>query len=1148
PPDLRPLVPLEGGKYATSDLNDFYRKIIISNNRLKKLLQINAPKIILKNEKRMLQENVDSLFDNSKKIFAIKSENRKLKSLSDILKSKLGILRLNLLGKRVDYSGRSVIVVEPNLKLYECGLPKNIAVEIYKPFLINKLVNLGIVDTIESAKQLIINKKKIIWKILKLIIKQHPILLNRAPTLHKLNIQAFFPKLINGKAIKLHPLVCSAFNADFDGDQMAVHLPLSKKSILETQLLLLSTQNILNISNGNPIIYPTQDIILGLYYITIYIKNKNKKKIKIFSTFKEVIIAYNLKIIKIHDNIKLKYKNKIINTTVGRVIFNNILPKKIKNKFKFINTIISNNNIKEIIKLIYHYTNVVITTQFLDNLKNLGFYYAFKAGYTFNIKNIITPNNKKIILYKTIKKINKINKYYNMGLINYNNKNYKISEIWNNTINNISNITFNNIKKTNKKLNSIYYILKSGARSTKIQIRQLSGIRGYIDKMTNFDDNIDNDIPIISNYLEGLTSLEYFISTHGSRKGLTDTALKTADSGYLTRRLIDSAQNIIITEYDCKTIKGIKIKKYYLSNNELFGKFILYNVVIKNKIIIKRDKLINYEIINKIIKYKNKIKYIIVRSPLTCDSKNGICAKCYGSNLSNNKIVNIGDTVGIIAAQSIGEPGTQLTLRTFHIGGIANNYKYYNDSYLLSNYNGNIKLYNLNYIKIKDKNNNSYKYIVISRNTKFKIYKNNNLLYYDNIPYGSIIDFYKNKIIKKGDIIYRCNPYYTLFFSEYNGIIKFKNIIHNITYKIYNNNIFNNNNEKIIIYNKQLTPNIFIINNKNKILKKYILPIGAYLNVNNNQKIKKGKILFKIPILNTKTQDITGGIAKISNLFEARNYNDNTYAVISDIDGIVKYGKIKNNKIEISINNYKQNIKFNYLININSQILVFNNEYIKYGRKISEGYIPLKKILYIKGLVKFYKIFIKKIQNIYISQGVKINNKHFEIIVNQMLKKVKIINCGDTKFIDGEIVDINYFFKINNKLKNKVVIVDCKNNKKFYNGKIIDKYKIYIENEYLKLLNKKLIITRKVIFAIAKPTLQGISKAALNNSSFISSASFQETTKVFSESALSEKIDNLKGLKENVIIGKKIPAGTGIYKNKKINIYYKNKNNKNENK
>ncbi|WGH25171.1 MAG: DNA-directed RNA polymerase subunit beta' [Candidatus Shikimatogenerans bostrichidophilus] len=1135
PPDLRPLVRLEGGKYASSDLNEFYRKIIIRNNRLKKLIKIKAPEVILINEKRMLQESVDSLLDNSRRINSVKTDNnRVLKSLSDTLKGKLGRFRQNLLGKRVDYSARSVIVVEPNLKLYECGLPREIALELYKPFLINKLLNLGIVITIKSAKKLIKKKKKFIWEILNEIIKGHPILLNRAPTLHRFSIQAFQPILIKGKAIKLHPLVCSAFNADFDGDQMAVHLPLSMESILEAQLLMLSSQNILNISNGNPIIIPAQDIILGLYYLTIMKKNNNinPQKIKVFSSINEIYIANSLNHVKIHDKINLKYKNKIIKTTIGRALFNNIIPKY--KKFKFVNKLINKNTIKNIILKVLHKTDIITTTKFLDKLKKLGLYYAFKGGISFNIKDIITPKNKKEVINLTKKKVNQIYKHYNMGFITNKDKYNQIIDIWSNTTSKISDLVVKKIKE--KDFNSIYMMLDSEARSSIVQIRQLSGLRGLIAKpqkynmsitsSTNINDNDSNEIienPIISNFLEGLSVLEYFISTHGARKGLADTALKTADAGYLTRRLVDVVHNVIIKEKDCNTLNGIKIdnKKYKLSTGDILGRVLLLNILKKEKILIKKGTIINKTIIKRI--NKNKINYITIRSPLTCESKSGICSKCYGTNLSNGKLVEKGETVGVLAAQSIGEPGTQLTLRTFHFGGSASNLS--KDTEIISKNKGQILYKNLKYI------NKNKKYIVVSRFTKFFIIRKNKIIYKKNIPYGSILYFKNNDHINKGDIIYKWDPYNAVLISEYSGIIKYNNFKKNINYKIIIDKT-TGYKEIIILENQNVIPSLIIINNLGEKIKEYNLPIGSSLNVEDNEKINKGHILIKIPRKYSQTKDITGGLPRLSELFEAREpYN---IAKISEIDGIISIKKLNLSSFEILIKSFKLKKKIKYKIKTYKQLLIQDNDYVKHGKQLTDGFISLNDILYIKGIRYFQKYLIKKIQEVYKAQGVEINNKHFEIVIKQMMTKVKIIERGDTNLIEGNIIDEKDFFKVNKKIKNLVIIKeDCY---KFKKGQLVNKYKLKIKNEYLKIQNKKKIKNSKVKPAIAKPILLGITKSALYNKSFISAASFQETTRILSESAISAKTDNLEGLKENVIIGNKIPAGTGFKIYEKIKI------------
>ncbi|WGH24622.1 MAG: DNA-directed RNA polymerase subunit beta' [Candidatus Shikimatogenerans bostrichidophilus] len=1125
PPDLRPLVQLDGGKYASSDLNELYRKIIIRNNRLKKLFNSEAPEVILLNEKRMLQEAVDALLDNSRKTFSVKTDNnRLLKSLSDILKGKLGRFRQNLLGKRVDYSARSVIVVEPNLKLYQCGLPRKIAIELYKPYLIYRILNLGLANTINSAKNIIETKKEIVWIILKNIVKDHPVLLNRAPTLHRFSIQAFEPILIKGKAIKLHPLVCSAYNADFDGDQMAVHLPISYESILEAKLLMLSPQNILNTSNGNPIITPSQDIILGLYYLTSLFKNDKKYKIYKFYSINEIIIAYNLKKIDIHDHIKLRIDNKLIYTTVGRALFNNIIP-KYKN-YKYINKLIKKSILKKIIINIYTNSNIHVIRKFLDNLKKIGLLYSYKGGLSFNIQDILIYKKKKKVIDNIKRKINNLYKNYNLGFITDKDKYNNIIDIWSKTTSYMAKDIVRIMGKN--KYNSLYMMLNSEARSTIIQIRQLAGIRGLITRPQKYNmsitSNIENELdksivetPIISNFLEGLTSLEFFISTHGARKGLADTALKTADAGYLTRKLVDVVHDIIIKEKDCRTLNGIYIynNDYNLSNTYALGRIIQKSIKLNKNLIIKKDTLIDENIINLINKYK--INKIFIRSSLTCENRYGVCSKCYGSNLANRRLINIGDTIGIIAAQSIGEPGTQLTLRTFHVGGSAGNIS--KETIIKSKYKGKISFKYLKYIKINNK------YLIISRLTKVVIKnKKKEIVYNSNIPYGSILYVKNNQVINIGDIIYKCDPYNVILISEKDGKIKYNNFKKNINYKI-NKDKNTNLKEFIIIDNKNDSdlPTISIVNNSGEILKEYNLPNGAILNVNNDEIIKKGKILMRIPRRFYHNQDITGGLPKLTEIFEARKpYNS---AVLSEIDGIIKIKKINNKFNKIIVNSSTLKIKYKYLINRSKLILVQDNDYIKNGTALTEGYISLEDILYIKGLRYLELYLIKKIQNIYSSQGVEINNKHFEIIIKRMTNKVKIIDVGDTNLIKGKIMDRIDFIKKNKKMNN---LIKIKNNyRKFKKGMLLNKYNVYIKNLTLKINNKKTIDIEKARPATAIPVLLGITKSALYNNSFLSAASFQETTRILSESAISARKDYLYGLKENVIIGNKIPAGTG---------------------
>ncbi|MFU7501694.1 MAG: DNA-directed RNA polymerase subunit beta' [Candidatus Karelsulcia muelleri] len=1075
PPELRPLVPLPGGGYASSDLNDFYRRILIRNNRLKRLIHISAPEIILRNEKRMLQEAVDSLLDNSKKILAVRSEsNRPLKSLSDSLKGKQGRFRQNLLGKRVDYSARSVIVVGPKLKLYECGLPKEIAAEIYKPFIIRKLLERKIVRTVKSAKKLISKKDPMIWDILKYLLRGHPVLLNRAPTLHRLGIQSFQPKLIEGKAILLHPLVCSAFNADFDGDQMAVHLPLSNEAILEAKLLMLASQNILNPANGYPITVPSQDMVLGLYYMTKELKSTYESKIKgegmCFSSLEEVEIAYNNKVVEIHAIIKVKVKilenigliSKIIKTTVGRVLFNKVVPQKVG----YINKLLTNKSLREIINYILYKTNIPTTAKFLDKIKDLGYYHAFKGGLSFKLNDISIPKEKKSLVKRAIEKVSLVKDDYNMGLITNNERYNKIIDIWTNTNVSLTEKVINYMRKSKQGFNSVYMMLDSGARSSKEQIRQLSGMRGLMAKPQKTSslgaEIIEN--PILSNFLEGLSILEYFISTHGARKGLADTALKTADAGYLTRRLVDSAQDVIIQEDDCKTLLGIKISAVKKKENiietlssRVLGRIALNNIYdpTNNKVLIKSSQMIDEKNIN--LLEKASIDTIEVRSPLTCKSKTGICRKCYGRNLSNGLMIQKGEAIGVIAAQSIGEPGTQLTLRTFHVGGTAGNiYEY---SKIKAKYDGIIEYEDIQVVKN----------LVISRSSEIRLLNNNKdkvILMKKKIPYGTKLYVYNKQLVKKNDIICSWDPYNAVIIAEFTGKIRYENLDEQTGFK-----------EKVISEGK--TPTLKIVNKKNEILKSYKIPGGAHLVVNDGDIINEGSILIKIPLKDLKSGDITGGLPRLSELFEARNESDDDY----------------------NSHNYSSN-----------------------------DAVDLNDILDIKGLIAAQKKLINEIQEVYHSQGVKINDKHFEVIVRQMTQKVEIIKSGDTSFLEGNIEYTDVFLEENQRILNMKFIEESGDSKKFFKGQLVNFHELKKENYLLKLSNKNKILFRDVITAISKPIIQGITKAALQTKSFLSAASFQETTKVLYEAAISNKTDYLNGLKENVILGNKIPAGTGLKK------------------
>ncbi|WP_341651469.1 DNA-directed RNA polymerase subunit beta' [Blattabacterium cuenoti] len=1140
PPELRPLVPLDGGRYAASDMTDLYRRVLIRNNRLKRLIEIKAPEVILRNEKRMLQEAVDSLFDNSRKVSAVKSEaNRPLKSLSDALKGKQGRFRQNLLGKRVDYSARSVIVVGPHLKLHECGLPKDMAAELYKPFVIRKLIERGIVKTVKSSKRIIDKRNPMIWDILENVLKGHPVLLNRAPTLHRLGIQAFQPKLIEGKAIQLHPLVCAAFNADFDGDQMAVHLPLSHGAILEAQLLMLASQNILNPANGSPITVPSQDMVLGLYYMTKPLISDIEKKVKgeglVFYSPEEVEIAYNQDIVDLHALIKVKvfirekekFVSKIIETTVGRVLFNQVVPKKVG----FINESLTKKSLREIIGKILYLTDVPTTANFLDDIKELGFYNAFKGGLSFGLGDIIIPDNKKKMVHNAIKQVDNVKMNYNMGLITNNERYNQVIDIWTNTNAMLTEKVMKYMREDRKGFNPVYMMLDSGARGSKEQIRQLSGMRGLMAKPQKAGSSggeiIEN--PILSNFREGLSILEYFISTHGARKGLADTALKTADAGYLTRRLVDAAQDVIIKMENCKTLRGLEISA--LKKNEeivetlfdrILGRISLNDIYQNNRLIISSGEMIDEKIAE--IIDKSGIEIVEVRSPLTCEAKMGICSKCYGRNLSTGEIVQKGEAVGVIAAQSIGEPGTQLTLRTFHVGGTAGNIT--ESSQIKAKYNGIVEFEDLKFVKTKQDFNRIE--IVVSRTTEMKLFdlEKSSILMVNNIPYGASLYVKHGDKLKSGDLICKWDLYNAVIVAEFSGIISYQHLEQGVTFQVEIDEQ-TGFQEKVIteVRNKNFIPTLKIINEKNEELKVYNLPVGAHLMVEDEEKIDIGKILVKVPRKTAKSGDITGGLPRLSELFEARNPSNP--AVVSEMDGIVSHGKIKRGSREIIVESKTGEVR-KYLVKLSNQILVQENDYVKAGMPLSDGAVTPNDILNIRGTRAVQEYLVKEIQEVYRLQGVKINDKHFEVIVLQMMRKVEVIDIGDTKFLEGNIEYKDDFIEENDRISQMRVVEDSGDSEIIKNGEIISYRDLRNENAVLKYKNKKLIKTRNAIPATARPILQGITKAALQTKSFISAASFQETTKVLSEAAISSKIDYLHGLKENVIVGHKIPAGTGL--------------------
>jgi DNA-directed RNA polymerase subunit beta' len=1151
PPELRPLVPLDGGRFATSDLNDLYRRVIIRNNRLKRLVEIKAPEVILRNEKRMLQESVDSLFDNTRKSSAVKTEsNRPLKSLSDSLKGKQGRFRQNLLGKRVDYSARSVIVVGPELKLYECGIPKDMAAELYKPFIIRKLIERGIVKTVKSAKKIIDRREPIVWDILENVLKGHPVLLNRAPTLHRLGIQAFQPKLIEGKAIQLHPLTCTAFNADFDGDQMAVHLPLGPEAILEAQLLMLGSHNILNPANGSPITVPSQDMVLGLYYMTKSRKSDQNKKLigegLTFYSSEEVKMAYNENKVDLNAHIKcriLRYDNKrgksiseIIETTPGRIFFNEVVPEKAG----FFNEVLTKKNLREIIGKILQFTSVPETSEFLDLIKNLGYSFAFKGGLSFSLGDIIIPKQKQTLIDNANSQVDGIINNYNMGLITNNERYNQVIDVWTSANATLTELAMKQISEDQQGFNSVYMMLDSGARGSKEQIRQLTGMRGLMakPKKSNIGGGEIIENPILSNFKEGLSILEYFISTHGARKGLADTALKTADAGYLTRRLVDVSQDVIVNEFDCGTLRGLEVSA--LKKNEeivetlgerILGRVSLNQVVdpTNNEVLVEVGTQIDEEIVNKI--ESTPITSIEVRSPLTCETKRGICVNCYGRNLSTGKLVQIGEAVGVVAAQSIGEPGTQLTLRTFHVGGVAGNIS--EESSLISKFEGVTEIDDLKVVKVKDNDGNNNN-IIISRTSEIRIIDNNtkNVLSTNNIPYGSYISIKNGQKIKKGDLICQWDPFNGVIVSEFSGKIVYENIEIGKTYQVEIDEQ-TGFKEKVITdsRDKKLIPTLLIQDSKGVTLRSYNLPVGAHMMVDENEKITQGKILVKIPRKSGKSGDITGGLPRVTELFEARNPSNP--AIVSEIDGVISFGKIKRGNREIVVESKFGDLK-KYLVKLSNQILVQENDFIKAGMPLSDGSITPTDILNIKGPAAVQQYLVNEVQEVYRLQGVKINDKHFEVVVRQMMRKVKIIDQGDSLFLENQLTYKDEFISHNDSLYGMKVVEESGDSETFKVGKLVSTRQLRDENSILQRDDKKLVSARDAKPATASTQLQGITRASLQTKSFISAASFQETTKVLNEAAVNGKNDSLEGLKENVIVGHKIPAGTGNRKHENI--------------
>ncbi len=1143
PPELRPLVPLDGGRFATSDLNDLYRRVIIRNNRLKRLIDIKAPEVILRNEKRMLQEAVDSLFDNSRKVNAVRSDgNRALKSLSDMLKGKQGRFRQNLLGKRVDYSGRSVIVVGPELKLHECGLPKNMAAELFKPFIIRKLIERGIVKTVKSAKKIVDRKDPVVWDILENVLKGHPVLLNRAPTLHRLGIQAFQPKLIEGKAIQLHPLVCTAFNADFDGDQMAVHVPLGHEAILEASTLMLSSHNILNPANGAPITVPSQDMVLGLYYVTKGKRSTPEEPVigegMTFYGKEEVIISLNEGKLSLHAFIKCKVSireengdlvEKIIETVAGRLIFNQFVPEQVG----FVNELLTKKKLQQIIAEVVKICGIAKTAHFLDDIKHLGFQAAYEGGLSMGLNDVIIPLEKDPLIDKAKGDVDQVWNNYLMGLITDNERYNQVIDIWTRTNSNLTNILMKQMEEDKQGFNAIYMMMHSGARGSREQIRQLGGMRGLMAKpQKNLQGSVGEIIenPILSNFKEGLDVLEYFISTHGARKGLADTALKTADAGYLTRRLVDVAQDMIISEEDCGTLRGLIVQP--LKDNEeiveplserILGRVSVHDVYdpISEKLIVPAGIEISDEIAKNVD--ESAIDEVEIRSVLTCETRRGVCSKCYGRNLATGRMVQNGESVGVIAAQSIGEPGTQLTLRTFHVGGTASNISV--EASINAKFDGIVEFdEELRLIETTNKDGEAVT-MVMGRSGEIKIndVKTGKTLVSNHVPYGATLNVKDGQKISKGNSLCTWDPYNAVILSEFDGEIEFDSIIEGITFKEVADDQ-TGYREKVIIDTKDKTKNPAVVVNYGEESKAYNIPVGAHLAVESGEKVKAGQILVKIPRSVGKTRDITGGLPRVTELFEARNPSNP--AVVSEIDGVVTYGGIKRGNREIFIES-RDGVKKRYMVSLSKHILVQENDFIRAGEPLSDGAITPNDILSIKGPTAVQEYLVNEIQEVYRLQGVKINDKHIEVIVSQMMQKVEILDAGDTGFLQNQIVDKWAFREENDNILDKKVVMEPGDSSTLKAGMIISARRLRDENSSLKRKDLKLVQVRDAETAVSKPTLQGITAASLGTESFISAASFQETTKVLSEAAIRGKRDELLGLKENVIVGHLIPAGTG---------------------
>ncbi|MEO0581459.1 MAG: DNA-directed RNA polymerase subunit beta' [Bacteroidota bacterium] len=1149
PPELRPLVPLEGGRFATSDLNDLYRRVIIRNNRLKRLIEIKAPEVILRNEKRMLQEAVDSLFDNTRKVNAVRSDsNRALKSLSDMLKGKQGRFRQNLLGKRVDYSGRSVIVVGPTLKLHECGLPKAMAAELFKPFVIRKLIERGIVKTVKSAKKLVDRRDPVIWDILENVLKGHPVMLNRAPTLHRLGIQAFMPRLVEGKAVQLHPLVCTGFNADFDGDQMAVHVPLSNEACLEAMVLMLASHNILHPANGAPITLPTQDMVLGVYYLT---KGRPGRKGEgyLFGSPEEVEIAYNEGVVEKHARIKMRHydydadtgatildengkaKTTIYETTVGRVLFNKIVPEG----GGYVNVLLSKKTMRKVIAEIFNKVGLVKTVKFLDDLKDLGFREAYVGGLSFGLNEVIVPAEKETLIEAANEQIEEVWMNYNMGLITENERYNQVIDIWTQTNSKLTDTLMTQLAEDKDGFNNIYMMMHSGARGSKQQIRQLGGMRGLMAKPQKSLKGSAGEIienPILANFREGLSVLEYFISTHGARKGLADTALKTADAGYLTRRLVDVAQDVIVTEFDCGTLRGVRISA--LKENEdviqslgdrILGRVSLndiYDPLDEDRLIVAGGEDITEAVARDI--ENSPIEEIEIRSVLTCESKQGVCAKCYGRNLATGKIVQVGESVGVIAAQSIGEPGTQLTLRTFHVGGVAQ--RIANASQLTAKFSGRLVLEDVKAVEREERGDKVN--VVISRAGKVKIFDDQDRqLFFNKVPYGSNLQVKNGQRIEAGEIICNWDPYNSVIISEFDGKAVLIDVKEGATY-LEDVDEQTGHKEKIIIdsRDRSVNPTINIENKAGEELRSYNLPVGAHLVVEDGEELTAGQVLVKIPRSGGGTADITGGLPRVTELFEARNPSNP--AVVSAIEGEVRLGGIKRGNREVFIKAPDDSDERRYLVSLNKHILVYDGDYVMSGEMLSDGAIAPRDILSIKGPSAVQSYIVNEIQEVYRMQGVPINDKHVEVIVRQMMQKVEVVDPGDTIFLEKEVVMRLDFQEENDWIYDKLVVEDAGDSEKLRPGQIISQRGLRDENSQLRRQDKELVKARGVRPAVCQPVLMGITRASLGTKSWLSAASFQETTKVLSEAAIMAKTDELQGLKENVIVGHLIPAGTGL--------------------